>query len=281
LAFHLALTLLKIAAVKRTKLLIARLIFSILCLSALSISTTLGDDTRAGAAAPKPVNDATEPKKEAPEPKKESAEPAKEDAEAKLLKLFQEEKPITNSLGTVMVWLPAGYRVAQYEVTQAQYEQIMKDNPSKFPGPQYPVDSVTLSEASQFCKKLTDGEIEDHKLPKGYSYSLPSEQQWEYYVDEADLKQAVTSYYGDRKNPESVGLFPPNQFELYDTRGNVWDLCNDNVARGGSWRSYDDYVFIQFRYVAEPDKRYDDVGFRVVLQGESGVVQQSAPSPGK
>ena len=281
MAFHLALTLLKIAAVKRTKLLIARLIISILSLSALSVSTTLGDDTQAGAAAAKPVNASTEPKKEDPEPKKESAEPAKEDAEAKLLKLFQEEKPITNSLGTVMVWLPAGYRVAQYEVTQAQYEQIMKDNPSKFPGPQYPVDSVTLSEASQFCKKLTDGEIEDHKLPKGYSYSLPSEQQWEYYVDEADLKQAVTSYYGDRKNPESVGLFPPNQFELYDTRGNVWDLCNDNVARGGSWRSYDDYVFIQFRYVAEPDKRYDDVGFRVVLQGEGGVVQPSAQSPGK
>src|SRR5882762_9067576 len=45
LAFHLALTLLKIAAVKRTKLLIARLIFSILC-SALSISITLGDDAR-------------------------------------------------------------------------------------------------------------------------------------------------------------------------------------------------------------------------------------------
>jgi len=281
LTFHFAPALLKIAAVKRTKLLIARLIISILSLSALSVSTTLGDDTRAGAAAPKPVNATTEPKKEAPESKKQSAEPAKEDAEAKLLKLFQEEKPITNSLGTVMVWLPAGYRVAQYEVTQAQYQQIMKDNPSKFPGLQYPVDSVTLSEASQFCKKLTDGEIEDHKLPKGYSYSLPSEQQWEYYVDEADLKQAVTSYYGDRKNPESVGLFPPNQFELYDTRGNVWDLCNDNVARGGSWRSYDDYVFIPFRYVAEPDKRYDDIGFRVVLQGGGGGVQSSAPSPGK
>ena len=281
MAFHFSLTLLKIAVVKRTKLLIARLIISILSLSALSVSTTLGDDTQAGAAAAKPVNASTEPKKEAPESKKESAEPAKEDAAAKLLKLFQEEKSITNTLGTVMVWLPAGYRVAQYEVTQAQYQQIMKDNPSKFPGPQYPVDSVTLSEASQFCKKLTDGEIEDHKLPKGYSYSLPSEQQWEYYVDEADLKQAVTSYYGDRKNPESVGLFPPNQFELYDTRGNVWDLCNDNVARGGSWRSYDDYVFIPFRYVAEPDKRYDDIGFRVVLQGGGGGVQSSAPSPGK
>src|SRR5207302_4749647 len=89
LAFHLALTLLKIAAVKRTKLLIARLIFSILCLSALSISTTLGDDARAGAAAPKPANDPTDPKKETPESKKDSAEPAKEEAEAKQLKLIK------------------------------------------------------------------------------------------------------------------------------------------------------------------------------------------------
>ena len=198
-----------------------------------------------------------------------------ESKEAELLKLFKKEESITNSLGMVMVWVPKAYRVAQYEITQAQYGQVMGDNPSKFPGPQYPVDSVTLSEATQFCKKLTDKEVAEHKLPKGYYYSLPSEEQWEFYVDEADLKNAVLSYYGDRKNPENVGVFPPNKFGLYDTRGNVWDLCDNNMARGGSWRSYEDYVFVQFRYALTPGHRYDDIGFRILLQGSA---QPGAPT---
>lgn len=212
---------------------------------------------------------------ESPSPPKTNAPPdqaAAETAESKqaeLVKLFKKEESTTNSLGTVMVWIPKGYRVAQYEITQAQYGQVMGENPSKFPGSQLPVDSVTLGEAVQFCKKLTDKEVADHKLPKGYYYSLPSEDQWEFYVDSADLKNAVTSYYGDRKNPENAGIFPPNKFGLYDTRGSVWDLCENNMARGGSWRSYDDYVFIDFRFALNPGQRYDDMGFRIILQGSA------------
>ena len=205
-----------------------------------------------------------------------AAEKAKQQ-EAELIKLFAKEEDTTNSLGTVMVWVKGakGFRVAQYEITQAQYSQVMGTNPSKFPGPQYPVDSVTLDEATQFCKKLTDKEVADRKLPKGYYYSLPTEDQWESYVDDASLKNAVTSYYGDRKNPEAVGIFPPNKLGLYDTRGSVWDLCDNNMARGGSWRSYDDYVFVQFRFALTSGQRYDDIGFRIILQGSA---QPAAPA---
>jgi formylglycine-generating enzyme required for sulfatase activity len=196
---------------------------------------------------------------------------------ADLIKIFETEESITNSLGMVMVWLSPGYRAAQYEVTQAQYQQVMENNPSKFQNPQYPVDSITVEEASQLCKKLTEKEIAGAKLPKGYYYSLPSEAQWEFYVDEADLRQSITSYFGDRNNPESVGLHPPNNLGLYDTRGSVWDLCDSNVGRGGSWRSYEDYVFIQFRYVLTPGQRYEDIGFRLLLQGKAEVVPPKAP----
>jgi hypothetical protein len=214
------------------------------------------------------ADSAVSPKTNAPPDQVTAAEKARLQ-EAELIKTFEKEENVTNSLGMVMVWLPGGYRVAPYEITQSQYEQIMGDNPSKFPGAQYPVDSITLDDATRFCKKLTDKEVADHKLPKGYYYSLPSEGQWEFYVAEASLKNAVTSYYGDRKNPENVGIFPPNKFGLYDTRGSVWDLCDNNMARGGSWRSYDDYVFIQFRFALTPGQRYDDIGFRIILQGKA------------
>lgn len=254
-------------------------------LSALALALTSpvivrADDAKPAAAPPQPAAKGSEAKKDpADNTKKNGEEPKAEDPEALLAELFGKEENITNTLGMVMVWIPDDYRVAQYEITQAQYQQVTSDNPSKFPSPQYPVDSVTYNEALAFCRKLTDQELKEKKLPKGYSYALPTEQQWEVFVDEAELKQAVTSYYADRKNPENVGLFPPNKLGLYDTRGNVWDWCGGAVGRGASWRSYEDYVFVPFRYVGNADQRYDDIGFRVILQGKAEGVQQKPGPP--
>jgi formylglycine-generating enzyme required for sulfatase activity len=141
----------------------------------------------------------------------------------------------------------------------------MKTNPSKFPGAGHPVDNVTWEEADAFCKRLTESEQKDGKLPKTFYYALPTEAQWEYYVDEANIKDAITSYLGDRRNPENVGGTRPNKFGLYDVRGNVWEWCSSPVARGGSWRTFEDWLEISFRYIGASGTRYDDIGFRCVL----------------
>ena len=211
---------------------------------------------------------AAEPKKEGAEPKKETAEAAAEDPKAKLLAMFKKEETITNTLGMVMVWVPKGYRVSRYEVTQREFEKIMKSNPSKFKGDSRPVENVTWEEAAEFCRKLTQKEQAEEKLPTSFHYALPTEEQWEYYVDEATLQEAITSYLGDRRNTENVGGLAPNMFGLYDVRGNVWEWCSSPVARGGSWRTFEDWLAIGFRYVGEPRTRYDDIGFRCVLMGQ-------------
>jgi formylglycine-generating enzyme required for sulfatase activity len=207
----------------------------------------------------------------APAPKagaEASGEDAKKaEAEAVLVDMFKKESNITNSLGMVLVWLPEGYRAARFEVTQQQYEAQTTNNPSRFSGPTRPVENVTWIEASQFCRQLTENELKAGKLPKGYAYSLPTEKQWEYFVGDARLEDAITSFLGDRNRTESVGGLGPNNFGLYDVRGNVWEWCDDTVARGASWMSHGDYIFVPFRYVGQPDQRYDDVGFRIILQG--------------
>ncbi len=255
------------AAVKRTAFRPALLTFFILSLSVAQVSSTAADDakpdaTPAAPAAPPPA----EAKKAAVEPKKEAAaQPAGEDSKAKLLALFKAEKSITNTLGMVMVWVEKHYRVSRYEVTQRNFEQIMKTNPSRFKGDSRPVENVTWEEAAEFCKKLTAKEQAEHKLPGTFYYALPTEEQWEYYVDDAALKDAITSALGDRKNTENVGGLGPNKYDLYDVRGNVAEWCSTPVARGGSWRTFEDWLAISFRYAAAPGTRYDDVGFRCVL----------------
>ena len=42
-----------------------------------------------------------------------------------------------------------------YEVTQAQYEQVMGKNPSIFKGASLSVELVSYNNALEFCKKLS------------------------------------------------------------------------------------------------------------------------------
>jgi formylglycine-generating enzyme required for sulfatase activity len=216
------------------------------------------------AAAPDGFN--AEARKTTNAPPAATAKPAPASPEEQLLALFKKEDNVTNTLGTLMVWVPAGYRVAKTEVTQAEYEAVMGVNPSRFAAPLHPVEQVSWDDAVQFCRRLTEKEQKDGKLPKTYLYTLPTEQEWEFYADETPLKDGITSYLGDRRNPENVGQLPANRYGLHDVRGNVWEWCSTPVARGGSWRTFEDYLDLKFRYVGTPELKYDDIGFRPVLK---------------
>jgi formylglycine-generating enzyme required for sulfatase activity len=255
--------------VKRPKLSAARFTFAVICLSIASwvAPAVRSDDTKPEAAPVKPsVTQTNTAKKKDAEPANETPEQAKEKA-AKLLAMFKAEQPITNTLDMVLVWVPAGYRAGQYEVTQEHYEKVMKTNPSKFKGGQRPVESVTLSEGSQFCQKLTEMELAEKKLPPGYSYSLPTEQQYDYFTADANMQNGVLSRLADLKSTENVGILKPNQLGIYDTIGNVWEWCQEGMARGGSWRITEEYaVGRTMRFTGSSEMGYDDIGFRCVLQ---------------
>lgn len=184
-----------------------------------------------------------------------------------------------NSIGMELVRLPAGYWVGRYEVTQEQYQRVMKCNPSCWKDPKRPVENVDWMEAEAFCEKLTQRDAAAGRLPANHQYSLPTEKQWEYYVADARLKDMVQ---GRWKGNVPLGTMPvgslgPNQYGLYDVRGNVWEWCSDwwnqkqyeKVLRGGSW----DLVHpvdleISYRPVSPAVGRDGNIGFRVVLQEE-------------
>lgn len=156
-----------------------------------------------------------------------------------------------------LVRLTRPFFIGVHEVTQAEYEQVVGENPSWFSpnghgrdrlgdvdAARLPVDYVTWDEAVAFCRRLSD--LPDEKRA-GRRYRLPTEAEWEYaaragserryhFGDEPSAEYA-NIHLGERDldgrregRTTPVGSHAPNAFGLCDTCGNVWEWCQDRYA---------------------------------------------------
>jgi len=153
------------------------------------------------------------------------------------------------------VGFSSGFWTGKYEVTQAQYKAVMGNNPSYFDkGDDLPVHDVNWYDAMEFCRTLTQIEKSADRLPEGYVYTLPTEDQWEYAcragtttalnngVDLTDYYKCPemdeVGWYGFNSGTSEfdylqgrkihpVGQKRPNAWGIYDMHGNVMEWCLD------------------------------------------------------
>lgn len=187
------------------------------------------------------------------------------------------KQTFTNSTGMVMVWVPAGFWAGKYEVTQTEYEKVVGNNPSKYKAARNPVERVNWHDAMAFCEKLTAIESREKSVPSGFTYTLPTDRQWETMLADTKLEDGVFARFGsDRKplGPREVGSKPANSLGLHDMYGNIWEWCLElfmpnnqwRVLRGGGWSiSSPTETSMKGRLNVEPETAYDFYGFRCVL----------------
>ena len=181
-----------------------------------------------------------------------------------------------------------GFYMAETEVTQGQWYEVMGNNPAKFKtgDANMPVEQVNWDDTQEFIKRLNQKE-------GGKKYRLPTEEEWEY----AARAGTTTKWYcGDNEScvdsiavygtssPKPVKSKKPNAWGLYDMSGNVWEFtgscwtddynsakdCGFKVYRGGSWYNKKtdftglDSMSSTNRIGYRPDKRFDFRGFRII-----------------
>ncbi len=132
--------------------------------------------------------------------------------------------------------MPAGYWVACDPVTQAEYEAVTGENPSRFQElpehERHPVENVSWEDATEFCIRLTAAERAAGRLPAGWRYDLPTDAQFDEFSASADLRSAVMSLDAARPQDATAPVGPdsgrpPSPLGLRDVFGNVWQWCRD------------------------------------------------------
>jgi len=145
----------------------------------------------------------------------------------------------------------SGFEIGSTEVTQAQYNSIMGENPSFFKlDDNAPAEKVLWKDAITFCNKLSEklGLEPCYNLSTGAcdfsknGFRLPTEAEWEYACRSesgseyslGDGESALnrTGWYNRNSMEQThpAGQKTPNAWGLYDMHGNVWEWCNDWYA---------------------------------------------------
>ena len=200
-----------------------------------------------------------------------------------------DEKPVHK----VIISKP--FYLGKYEVTQAQWQEVMGTNPSHFKGdPNRPVERVSWKMAQEFISKLNGRE--GHNL-----YRLPTEAEWEYAAragattkysfgdDDVLLEQYAWYNKNDKGSTHPVGQLKPNAWGLYDMMGNVWEWVQDwrgpyasgqevdpqgpatgnaRGYRGGGWGYGAVRCRVADRSYDSPDYVYGTHGFRLAMTAQ-------------
>jgi formylglycine-generating enzyme required for sulfatase activity len=181
------------------------------------------------------------------------------------------------------------FQMSKFEVTQAQWLDVMGQNPSEYEGDDLPVHNVSYENIQEFLTKM-------NVRGDGFRYRLPTEAEWEYAAragatsSDAGALDAVAWYDRNANHePHPVGTKQGNAWGLHDVRGNVWEWVSDwydehfyassslmdpagpaegrqRVVRGGSFSDNAGFARLSTRLGVTPSFGNYDLGFRCVRE---------------
>lgn len=191
------------------------------------------------------------------------------------------------------------FYMAETEVTQGLWEAVMGNNPSYHKSWDYPVEYVSWYDCQRFIENLN--KFTSTQRPDGMKFRLPTEAEWEYAamggngnynLPLEEVAPEVVAVEGLETAPATNSVYDwyYNSLLIRGLGGNVCEWCLDfydsnyysnsdysdpicnnetsqRVLRGECYLGYCNGSYITDRRIDDPNKRYGNVGFRVVLSG--------------
>ncbi|MBF0423217.1 MAG: SUMF1/EgtB/PvdO family nonheme iron enzyme [Magnetococcales bacterium] len=212
-----------------------------------------------------------------------------------------------NDEGPVHQVCVSDYWLSDREVTQGQWQAVMRINPSAFPkGDNYPLEQVSWIDAEVVGNNL------NARFQGQARFRLPTEAEWEYacreggddlnYAGRADLLHQAWYADNSHRSTQPTATRKPNRLGLYDMSGNVWEWTADSyhpdsyhhrgrkppgtemddgqlkAIRGGGWKDGPGGVRCAGRGFERATVKRSDLGFR--LAAVVGMAQEGKrPQP--
>ena len=183
------------------------------------------------------------------------------------------------------------FYMGRYEVTQELWSAVMGENGSTFRGSgQLPVESITWTQAQEFCMLLSQ--------MTGRRFRLPTEAEWEFAAragkdyafagcERNGLDSCAWYCVNSEGRTHAVGSLKPNALGLYDMSGNVAEWCGDwmgdytearqsnprgpqtgdsRIVRGGHYYSTSSSCAVFDRGWFVPTAKTEYYGLRLVME---------------
>lgn len=192
------------------------------------------------------------------------------------------------------------FAIARYEITFDEFDRFCemtnrpKPEDNGWGRGKRPVINVSWTDAGEYCNWLSS--------ITGSKFRLPTEAEWEFAAKGGNKNSGFRFSGSDNidevgwnsgnsgGNTHEAGTRKPNELDLYDMNGNVWEWCSDwynenyygaspkenprgpasglyHTLRGGSWYSYGSRVCrTTVRVRDTQDYKDNTAGFRVVRE---------------